>query len=201
LDRREAAMSRYRRNQKPDRIINREGIADATDEAIYHALRPLDLVAVEMENRWGVDRLPGLVDPDTAAKFGRAKARLDAAIDSRDPNAVAKRAGVMIRAWRSLDAEATEAGAKQVSKKLRILRDDEGKSFGIAVDEATATAAVRSGDYPDTSIWSLNEVVRVLGAHEMELANAVKETFPGATLGAVGAVRIERGPLDDEIPF
>lgn len=193
-------MSRYQRNQKPDRITNPESIANEIDEAIYHALRPLDLVAVEIENRWGVDRLAGLVDPGMAAKFGRAKARLDAAIDSRDPDAVAKRAGVMIRAWKALDAEADEAGAKPVSKKLRILRDDEGRPFGIAVDEAVAMAAVRSGDYPDTSIWSLNEVVRVLGAHEMALANAVKETFPaGATVAAVRPV--QRGSLDDELPF
>lgn len=194
-------MAQYKRFQKPDRISNPASISSVEDEAIYHALRPLDLVAVEMENRWGVDRLAGLVDPDTAAKFGRAKARLDGAIDSRDPDAVAKRAGVMIRAWQALDKTAAESGAKQVSKKLRILRDDEGRAFGIAVDEATATAAVRSGDYPRTSIWSLNEVVRVLGAHEMALAVQVKETFPGATVGAVGAVRIERGPLDDELPF
>ena len=192
-------MTKYNRFKKPDRITNPASISSVEDEAIYHALRPLDLVAAEIENRWGVDRLAGLVDPDTAAKFGRAKARLDAAVNSRDPDAVAKRAGVMIRAWRFLAAEADEAGAKPVSKKLRILRDDEGRAFGIAVDQATATAAVRSGDYPDTSIWSLPEVVRVLGAHEMALANAAKEVFPGATVAAVRPV--QRGSLDDELPF
>ena len=98
-------------------------------------------------------------------------------------------------------AEATENGAKPVSKKLRIVRDDEGRPFGIAVDEATATAAVRSGDYPDTSIWSLPEVVRVLGGHEMALANAAKEVFPGATVAAVRPVQLQRGALDDELPF
>ena len=192
-------MTKYNRFKKPDRIINPASISSVEDEAIYHALRPLDLVAVEMENRWGVDRLAGLVDPDMAAKFGRAKARLDGAIDSRAPDAVAKRAGVMIRAWKALDAEATENGAKPVSKKLRIVRDDEGRAFGIAVDEAVAMAAVRSGDYPDTSIWSLPEVVRVIGAHEMALTNSVKETWPGSTVTAVRPTW--RDPLDDDMPF
>jgi len=63
------------------------------------------------------------------------------------------------------------------------------------VDQATATAAVRSGDYPNVSIWSLDEVVRVLASEEMRLANSVKDTFPGATV-----VRAGRVPEDD-IPW
>ena len=192
-------LAPYKRFKKPDRIINPASIGNVEDEAIYHALRSLDRVASDMENIWGVDRLPGLVDPGTAAKFGRAQARLDAAIDDRDPDAVAKRATVMIRAWQALDAVASATDAKPVSKKLRILRDDTGRSFGIAVDSATATAAVRSGDYPQTAIWSLDEVVRVLGAHEMALVHSAKETFPGAEIKTVS--KRPKPMFDDDIPF
>ena len=188
------AAKRYK-TKRPDRIINSDGIGKATDEAVYHALRPLDAVAVEMERQWGVDRLVELVAPETAARFGKVKARLDSAIDENDPEQVAKWAAMMIKGWNALSSEAEAAGASGVGKGLRIIRHDDGRAFGIAVDQATATAAVRSGDYPNVSIWSLDEVVRVLASEEMRLANSVKDTFPGAVVARVGKV-----PSDD-LPF
>ena len=189
-----ANYARYK-SKRPDRITQPQSIGNATDEAVYHALRPLDAVAVEMERRWGVDRLVELVAPETAARFGKVKARLDSAIDENDPEQVAKWAAMMIKGWNALSSEAEAAGAAEVGKGLRIIRHDDGRAFGIAGDQATATAAVRSGDYPNVSIWSLDEVVRVLASEEMRLANSVKDTFPGATV-----VRAGRVPEDD-IPW
>ena len=67
--------------RKPDRLMNREEIGNVIAEGIYHALRPLDEMVHQMERRWGADRLVGLVSVETAAKYGRAKAKLDRAID------------------------------------------------------------------------------------------------------------------------
>ena len=189
-------MNKHRyKTGRPDKITQPKSIGNQTHEAVYHALRPLDAVAVEMERRWGVDRLVELVAPETAAKFGKVKAKLDSAIDENDPEQVAKWAAMMIKGWTALSSEAEAVGASEVGKGLRIIRHDDGRAFGLAVDQATATAAVRSGDYPNVSIWSLDEVVRVLASEEMRLANSVKDTFPGAVVARVGKVP------SDALPF
>ena len=50
------------------------------DPAMNAALAPLDRIAADMERTWGVDRLIGLVSPDTAHRFAQAKRKLDLAI-------------------------------------------------------------------------------------------------------------------------
>ena len=99
-----------RRKRKPDRLMNSEEIGNVVAESVYHALRPLDEMVHQMERRWGADRLVGLVSVETAAKFGSAKAKLDAAIDANDVEAVRKKAAVMIKAWKALSDEATALG-------------------------------------------------------------------------------------------
>lgn len=193
---------RQTRVKKPDRITNPESIASPIDEAIYHALRPLDQVAADFENEWGIDRLPGLVSPETASRFGQAKAKLDAAIDARDPEAVVKRAAVMIRGWKALVAEARENGAEPVSRKVRVVRSDSGRAYGIAIDQATARAAIQSGDFEGVNVWALDEVARVLESHELKLVNKVKEEFPGANVVSINeAAGKKKDDLNDDLPF
>ena len=42
------------------------------------ALGGLDRMAREMDRKWGVDRLPDLVSPEMAAKYGSAMGKLNA---------------------------------------------------------------------------------------------------------------------------
>jgi hypothetical protein len=45
-------------------------------------------MAFAMDKKWGVDRLVELVSPDMAERYGAAMAKLNAAIDARDPEQV-----------------------------------------------------------------------------------------------------------------
>ncbi len=64
---------------------------------IAEALKPLDLLAREMELKWGPGRLPALVEPEHAALFGKAKDKLNEAIQCNDPDLIVRRVQVMIR--------------------------------------------------------------------------------------------------------
>ena len=187
---------RFRR-QRPDQITAPEGIGDPIAEGIANALRPLDRVATEMDERWGVDRLATLVSPDTASRFGSAKAKLDTAIkDNNDAAAVAKRASVMIRGWQAMDAEATAAGAVWSDPQAWVWVDDRDKPHAFVRD--TAEAARYGKANPGVTVWTMAEVVRVAASFSEKQADwiaNVKDKFPGAAVQRVGPVP------DDDIPF
>jgi len=189
--RRKIAMKK--KSRKPDPFTAPELVGSEVAEAIYHALRPLDATATAMEDKWGVDRLPSLVGVDMAARFGAAKAKLDVAIAANDAAEVTKRAGVLLRGWQAMDAEAEQAGAKPMSVSAWTWRDDSDQPHAFVRDEAEARAYAKAN--PGVSVWSIGEVVRVAAMFDREtqkIGTAAKAVFPAATV---------QGRLDDDIPF
>mgnify|MGYP003629781426 FL=1 len=185
--------------RKPDRITAPADYGKTVPMAIYHAVQPLDVLAVRMEEKWGVNRLPGLVTPATAAKFGSAKAKLDAALEDNDVDAVVRRAAVMIRGWQAMDAEAAASGAQPCEANAWVWRDDNDVPHAFVRDVAEATAYQRAN--PGVNCWSMDEVVRVAASfskRQAELITSVKDQFPGAQVSRVG--KKLKFP-NDEIPF
>jgi hypothetical protein len=192
------ATKTYRR--KPDALTQRDGYTDPIAEGIHHSIKPLDRIATEMELKWGCDRLPGLVSSQTAAKFGSAKAKLDAAIESNVAAEVAKTAGVMMRGWTALDAEATKGGHKPLEPNIWCHTTEAGFRFAVAQGNADALKALNMDpDLEGVAVYSLDEIGRLLESKSMELVNATKERFPGATVKAVKMPRA--GEMDDGVPF
>ena len=181
------------RPRKPDRITNPKSIGNVTHESIYHSLRPLDEMVYQMEKRWGVDRLPALVESELAARFGAAKAKLDAAIDKNEPAEVQKRVRVMMKGWKTLSDAAEKAGAAEISAEIWEGRADSGVKYAFCRTDAEAHLAAKSRK--DYRVFSVAEVVRLLDSR-FGLIAAAKEVFPGATVE-----RINHGDLDDDLPF
>ena len=162
-------------------------------EAVSDALRPLDRIAVEMEAKWGVGRLPRLVTPELAAKFGSARDKLNEAIRANDGEAVAKRAAVMMRGWQALDVAATEAGCEALPLRTIGVKH-EGRSYVIAWDRADVHKAAKLA--PDASlVVTINELLVAYEALRQKIAG-VKEAFPGAEL-----TRVSIPPGGDALPF
>ena len=162
-------------------------------EAVSAALRPLDRVAVEMEAKWGVGRLPRLVAPELAARFGSAKDKLNEAIRANDGAEVAKRAAVLIRGWQALDQAATEAGAEALPLRT-IGVNHEGRSYVVAWDRGDVHKAAMLS--PDPSrVVTVAELLVAYEALRNRIAG-VKQAFPGAE---VTRVSIPRG--GDDLPF
>ncbi len=74
------------RQKKDDRILHRGATANEIRADL--SLAPFDKAVREMDKRWGVDRLPELVSVESAAKWGKAVAGLNGAIDAQDPDKV-----------------------------------------------------------------------------------------------------------------
>lgn len=186
------------KREMPDAFTGPHSYGNAIADAIHHAILPLDRVATEMESYWGCDRLPSLVAPSTALRFGSAKAKLDAAITANDAVAVAARAAILIKGWKAMDAEAKKAGHEELSPDIWTHTTDDGFRMAVARSNPDAIKAIRTDPKMEgTPVFSLDEVARIV--QSMETVTSAKKVWPEAVVR-----RISKKPdevLSDSMPF
>lgn len=186
-------MTRPQRYSKGDRLMHSG--AKPEEIACDFALGPFDTAARVVERRWGVNRLEGLVSPETAARYGSAVGKLNAAIETSNPEDVAARAGVCIRGMAAMEAEAVAAGHKYITPEAWEIEVD-GKTCAVLRDDAAWPAYAEQR--PGVRVYTLREVANALAAYGATVG-AVKDAFPGAQVKAVRSPLAQM--LDDEIPF
>lgn len=189
---------RPRRQKAADRLIS----AAASQEQIMcdYALAPLDRVALEYDRIWGIDRLPELVSPATAAKYGKAMALLNEAMDASDPALVQARAENCIRGLHAMNAEAEAAGKPKASPDV-LEYELNGFHFAILPDK-DQWPAVRAAR-PDLTLFSLREVAVLMIAARADnpVVNAAKAAFPKAEITEINAKLARATAIEDFIPF
>jgi hypothetical protein len=191
-------MAKKNYKNKPDIFTATARHADPVADAIYHSLLPLDRIATEMELKWGCERLASLVSPNTASRFGSAKAKLDAAIMANDPTLSARRASVLAKGWRAMDVEATQSGHRALSPDIWSHTTQEGFKMAVARSTGDAIKAIKVDDrLQGVRVYSIEEIGRILQIDSNALVNAAKEHFPDAVVTKVA----RKGSLTDEIPF
>jgi hypothetical protein len=157
----------------------------------------VDALAVEMERKWGIDRLRLLVDQELRHRFDRQRVKFNTALWHGDLPEVEREAARMATAWRALDAAATAAGAKPIEPE--VIAEFVVDAMVVAIVRDTAAARAVQADGRARQTWTLEELERVLRAFPAVVK--AKHTFPGAT---VAAARVPTDPLlelpDDEIP-
>ena len=181
------------RQKKNDRILHKGATANAIKADL--SLAPFDKAVRDADKRWGVDRLPELVSTESAAKWGKAMAGLNGAIDAEDPDKVKFWVEVCIRGLEAMDAEAVSLG-RPVSDPMIWEHEYEGTVYGIIEDGREWPAAYAKR--PGIAIHNMREVAVALHAHRNGLVDAVKLAFPGAE---VKAVRRPKADLEDDFDF
>lgn len=186
------------RKPKFDRLLNPG--ASATELRCDYAVAPFDRVALDMERLWGIDRLPELVGPVMAERFGRAMAHLNDCMNAEDAEATAAAAANCIKGLHAMDAEARRLGHVPVTPDVWFIEVD-GKRVGLIrdVSEWPPVAAA----HPGVTLYTMREVAIALEAHKNALPTiaAVKASFPGAQIAAVRQRSDTEEYLDDQIPF
>ena len=150
-----------------------------------------DQAAVEMEAKWGADRLRLLVDPELREKFDRQRYLLNQAIWHGDLEQVRREAGRMTTAWQALDKAATAAGKQPLHPQVwevpvvdpELTDTPERAAYVVAIvpDDASAHHVIAEGR--KVAVYTLEEIGRFLAMYP-SVAKA-KLTFPGATVTAV----------------
>jgi len=166
-------------------------------DIIDGALKPYDKLVTDLETKWGYDRLPQLVSPETAAKFQTAKAKMDAAIAyEKNAQEAVNKIGVMMRGWQALEKEAMQNGHKPFPPDVWIACVDEehGKPpLEIAIVKDSADASLTKNNITTYSLVEIARIVRLFEGEKREVAK-IKELFPDSQIKKVKW-------KDDDIPF
>lgn len=192
-----AQNPRPKRQRKGDRLLNPD--ARQSEIAVDHGVAPFDRAANEMDAKWGIDRLPELVTPEMAVRYGQAVGYLNQCINENDPAKVVEAVSNCIRGLHALDAEATAAGHKPASGKY-IEHEMDGEKIGILLDHAEWKTA--EAERPDLTFISLRQVHNAWNAYRGSIVENVVDTFPGSTVKPTNPEQSPMGKLiDDEIPW
>lgn len=183
------------RQRKHDRLITPG--ASANEIAADFAAAPFDKAMRDAERVWGIERLPELVAPATAAKFGKAMAVLNEALASGNSDAAAAAAANCVKGITVMEAEARAAGHQQINPDFWEY-DLDGFRFLVIRDMAEWPAAAEQR--PGMTIYSLREVANAL-QHYGGMVAAVKDAFPGAQVAAVRKPTPLEAELEDQLPF
>lgn len=137
-----------------------------------------DETASEMEAKWGVGRLRLLVSADLREKFDRQRYLFNQAIWHGELETVKREAGRMVTAWQVLDRAASAAGKQALLPDVWEVALADGSVAAIVPDNARAAIAI--GDGRQVSVYTLEEIGRLLSSYS-EIAKA-KLVFPGAVV-------------------
>lgn len=188
-------MTRPQRHNRGDRLMHSG--AKPEEVACDYALGPFDTAARDMERKWGINRLEGLVPPAMAAKYGLALAHLNACINSANPTETAAAAANCIKGLAAMDAAATAAGHQPIPPAAQEIEVD-GKLCAVLWDGNAwpVYAALR----PGVRTYTPREVANALATYGQTVA-AVKDAFPGAEVKAIRQSTPLEIELQDSIPF
>lgn len=167
-------------------------------DQIHGALKPLDAAAADVELRWGVGRLEASVNPETAAKFEAARAKLDVALHDQDVDLVIQRAGVVLRGYVALEKEAISLGHKPAPPELWYATapaEDAKDEMQIVIAKDNSAATLAQTDLP---VYTVTEIARIVRLWRSQSdVNQVKAVFSGAEV--VSTKGDEQ--FEDEVPF
>ena len=164
----------------------------------------LDETVAQLERKWGVDRLPRLVSPETAARFKHWQDKLNVAIEHGGGN-VAELASIVERGWKAMDAEATAAGHEPMAPAYAEAEWAPGRLFAVAHDDAHRQTLIARNKHEgrDVSVFTVADLARLV--HSIPDVARILELFPGAYIAAQpAAFRPGKRKADlghDEIPF
>lgn len=166
------------------------------------ALATYDAVVRAAEVKWGIDRLPLLVEADLRDRFWAQMDVLNVALTKGSGVEVEEAVAATVRGVQALERRAVELGAQPVTGEVWEETTPNGAVVAVCKD-ASEIAKIRADGRLDR-VYSMSEVAAIVEAWEEtkagELANKVVSLFDGATIESVKPKPVETD-LNDEIPF
>lgn len=141
----------------------------------------MDLVAIEMERRWGVDRLRLLVPLELREKFDRQRYLVNQAVWHGDLEMVRRETSRMVKAYQALDVAAEAAGKKPIEADVWEVALPDGSVAAVVKTNAEAHKVVSDGR--KVAVYTLDEIGRLL--HGFPALSKAKEVFGGIEVTAV----------------
>lgn len=168
---------------------------------IASELQGLDYLTRQLEQAWGIGRLPLLVDANLRMRFNQQVGMLNKALESEDATReeILGQIGGCKRAWQAIDTAARAAGHRPMPPTVWEVQLEDGTIAMIVRDEADASQVSIQARERRCAVYSLAELGRLLSGYPT-LAKA-KEAFPGAVITSVQSKMPTAQFLDDSLPF
>ena len=198
-------MAKQRRVRKPDstgmrRLLGTKVTSEASYRKIQNSLTEHDRVVSEYERKWGIDRLPMLVDEALRDRYWQQMDRLNAAIEKEDPIDVEEQVAVTIRAYAALEHKATELGGRQIEQIAWTAAMKDGGVIALVRNRHDVPEMKK--EMPDALVYCIEEVAAIVNAWSADNKLVEKTRSIFADMGAtVTDVKTSKEILDDDIPF
>ena len=165
----------------------------------------LDLVAIEMERKWGAGRLRLLVDTVLREKFDRQRYLVNQALWHGQLQDVITQARRMVKAWQALDRAAAAAGRPELDTQVWEVTLPDGSVAAIVRDPHQAGKV--AAENREVRVYTLNEIGHLI--HNFPELSKAKIVFPGASVEKVRtrvadplqAIPDSKAPIDDTMPW
>lgn len=151
-----------------------------------------DLIAREMECKWGVDRLHLLVASELGEKFIAQRNRFNEALSDDDEARIIKHSAGMVKAYEVLDAEAVKIGAKPIDGAFWELAHPTLEALTVRLVQTAAEMPLTASK--GVAYLTAQELIQFVPVSVL----AAKQAFPGAKVESVKPVDED---LNDELPF
>lgn len=189
------------RKRKHDRQTH--GIVSREEQVTHMTVAPFDRMARAMDEKWGIDRLPELVDPVKVERWGEVMAELNDAIAANDPDRTRSAVEVAMKGLAVMDA-AAEASGHDPKPPALIEGEADGFRFGIMTDDRRWPTY--EAENPGVLLFSLRQVGLALKdrTENSPALQEVRKHFPNATVTATRpqtALDLSDALGGDEIPF
>lgn len=139
-------------------------------------LDEVDLLQIELEKKWGRDRLRLLVNIELREKFDRQRYLYKQALWEGQLEDVKREADRMMKALKALDKRATATGQKPIDPTVWEVRLENGTVAAIVKEPDAIDRVVADGRY--VIVYTLEELGKLISADSFVLT--AKEIFPGA---------------------
>jgi hypothetical protein len=137
-----------------------------TQYAIQQWLDKFDKHLVEVESRWGVDRLHKLVSQDMVAKWSRQMDKLNAAIQSDNLDLMPDLVNGAIRGCGVMEAQAKAAGHSPHDAPLCwTVATPKGRT--LAIVRHGDDAALLQGNGQNILIYTIEEIAAIIDGHQL----------------------------------
>ena len=182
----------YKRTTATERMFAQNGwsASNATFLAGVSHTDGVDALAIEMENKWGCDRLRLLVPAELREKFDRQRFKLAAARRNADLEGLRIECERMKLAYATLDAHATASMQQPLDPQVWEVAMADGTVVAIVPDRVRAKMVRAEGR--KMAVFTLEEIANLITLHDF--VTQAKLQWPGAEV-----VRIAKhvdDPLD-----
>jgi hypothetical protein len=157
------------------------------------ALDEADALEVQLELKWGRDRLRLLVSTELREKFDRQRYLTSQARWTGNLEDVKREAARMAKAWTALDKAAEANGAEVLDPAIWEVCLEDGTVATIVREPQLANRILAEGRR--INVYTLDEIANIISAFP-EIAMAKKE-FPGATVTKTKT--IVQDPMDTPV--